>query len=193
MRRVTLVLGGARSGKSRFAEALARGHKRPLFYIATAEITDAEMRDRIDEHRRRRGMEWTTIEAPLDLVGALDEMGDRRCFILVDCITVWLNNLMHHGRDVAREVERLCACLATIRARLVIVSNEVGLGIVPDNALARAFRDEAGRVNQALAEAVDEVVFIAAGLPTTLKKVRPARPKARSRARGPGRKGRGRA
>jgi adenosylcobinamide kinase/adenosylcobinamide-phosphate guanylyltransferase len=189
MRRITLVLGGARSGKSRFAEALARGHKRRLFYIATAEITDAEMRVRIDEHRRRRGLEWKTIEAPLDLVGALDEIGDRQCFILIDCITVWLNNLMHHGRNVAREVERLCARLAAIQARLVIVANEVGLGIVPDNALARAFRDEAGRANQALAETADEVVFIAAGLPTILKKARPARSKARQRARGSARKG----
>jgi adenosylcobinamide kinase/adenosylcobinamide-phosphate guanylyltransferase len=184
--RVTLVLGGARSGKSHYAERLSRGHKRRV-YIATAEMTDAEMRERIELHREQRGSQWTTIEAPLDLVEQLRDSDDTKGFILVDCITVWINNLMYHGKDVAGEVARLCAALARMRGRVVIVSNEVGLGIVPDNTLARAFRDEAGRANQALAQAADEVVFIAAGLPLTLKKAKRAarntRPKASKRGR----------
>lgn len=174
MRRVTLILGGARSGKSRHAESLARGHKGRLIYIATAEVTDEEMRARIDRHRQERGPGWETVEAPVDLVSALRKADAANAFVLVECITVWVNNLMYHGKDVASEVKRLCAALAETRGRIAIVSNEVGLGIVPDNALARAFRDEAGRANQALAEAADEVVFIAAGLPLTLKKARPA-------------------
>ena len=174
MSQVTLILGGARSGKSRHAEGLAERHRGQRVYVATAEITDEEMRARIGLHRKQRGPGWRTIEAPLDLVGQLRDADDAKTFILIDCITVWINNLMYHGKDVASEVTRLCAVLARMRGRVVIVSNEVGLGIVPDNALARTFRDEAGRANQSLAQAADEVVFIAAGLPLTLKKVKQA-------------------
>jgi adenosylcobinamide kinase / adenosylcobinamide-phosphate guanylyltransferase len=181
MRRVTLVLGGARSGKSRHAEGLARRHKGRLVYIATGEITDDEMRLRIERHREDRGAKWMTVEAPLDLVAALQQADHASAFILVECITMWINNLIYHKMDVAAQVKRLCAALPEMRGQIVIVSNEVGLGIVPDNALARAFRDEAGRANQALAEIADEVLFIAAGLPMTLKKARPARRKERSK------------
>ena len=181
MKRVTLVLGGARSGKSRHAEGLARRHKGRLVYIATREITDDEMRLRIERHREDRGAKWTTIEAPLDLVAALQEADHTSALILVECITMWINNLIYHGMDVAAQVRRLCGALPEMRGQIVIVTNEVGLGIVPDNALARAFRDEAGRANQALAEIADEVLFIAAGLPMTLKKARPARRKGRSK------------
>jgi adenosylcobinamide kinase / adenosylcobinamide-phosphate guanylyltransferase len=181
MRRVTLVLGGARSGKSRHAEGLARRHKGRLVYIATAEITDDEMRLRIERHREDRGEKWMTVEAPLDLVAALQEAAHVSAFILVECITVWINNLIHHQMDVASQVKRLCAALPEMRGQIVIVTNEVGLGIVPDNSLARAFRDEAGRANQALAEIADEVLFIAAGLPLTLKKTWPAPRKRRSK------------
>lgn len=181
MRRVTLVLGGARSGKSRHAEGLARRHKGHPIYIATAEISDDEMRARIERHREDRGAKWATVEAPLDLVAALREADHASAFILIECITVWINNLIYHGRDAGSEVKRLCAALLEMRGRVVIVANEVGLGIVPDNALARAFRDEAGRANQALAEAADEVLFIAAGLPMTLKKARPAPRRGRSK------------
>ena len=181
MKRVTLVLGGARSGKSRHAEGLARRHKGRLIYIATAEITDDEMRQRIERHREDRGAKWATVEAPLDLVSALHKADHASAFILVECITVWINNLIYHGRDAGSEVKYLCAALSGLRGQIVIVANEVGLGIVPDNALARAFRDEAGRANQALAEAADEVLFIAAGLPMTLKKARPGPRKARSK------------
>lgn len=167
MRRVSLVLGGARSGKSRFAESLASRTPGPRRYIATAEAFDDEMRERISLHRHQRGDGWDTVEAPLDLAAALAAPGTG--FVLVDCITIWLNNLICHERDVAAAVAGLCAVLPDIAADVVLVSNEVGLGIVPDNALARRFRDAQGLANQRLAAAADEVYFIAAGLPLRLK------------------------
>lgn len=168
MNRMTFILGGARSGKSRYAEALALKHKGPRTYIATAEAIDAEMRARIALHMSKRGVTWITREAPLDLVGALAEA--KTGFVLIDCITVWIGNLMHRGRDVRAEVAALCEALKKTEARVVIVSNEVGMSIVPENALARAFRDEQGFANQRIAEIAGEAVFIAAGLPVTLKK-----------------------
>lgn len=165
MRRVTLVLGGARSGKSRHAEGLAAIHAERT-YIATAEVTDAEMQDRIARHRAQRGDGWMTVEAPLDLAGAL---ADARGFVLADCITVWIGNLMHHGEDVPAALDRLIRVLERHEARIVIVSNEVGLSIVPENAMARQFRDLQGIANQRLAEVADEVIFVAAGLPLVLK------------------------
>lgn len=167
---VTFVLGGARSGKSRYAERLAAQHRGHKTYIATAEGVDSEMQARIAEHRSRRGENWETLDAPLDLVTAL--RGCQTGFVLIDCITVWIGNLMHHKRDVRVEVEKLCEALADTRTRAVVVSNEVGLAIVPDNALARAFRDEQGFANQRIAEVADEVVFLVAGLPMVLKKTR---------------------
>lgn len=168
MSRVTFILGGARSGKSRYAEALASKHKGSKTYIATAETIDAEMRARIVIHRSRRGAAWITREAPLDLVQALAEA--NTVFILIDCITVWIGNLMHHGRDVPAEIAALCDALKRTKASVVIVSNEVGMSIVPENALARAFRDEQGFANQRIADIADEAIFIAAGLPVSLKK-----------------------
>jgi adenosylcobinamide kinase / adenosylcobinamide-phosphate guanylyltransferase len=172
----TLVLGGARSGKSRYAESLAKGKR---FYIATAEILDAEMQARISAHREQRGTDWETMEVPLDLVDAIRKSDGKGNFVLVDCITIWISNLMHAKRDAALEVARLCEMLKSAKARLVLVSNEVGQGIVPDNALARAFRDKQGRANQRLAAAVDEVVLVTAGLPMALKKARRKPPSAR--------------
>ncbi len=180
MNRVTFILGGARSGKSRYAEALARKHQGSKFYIATAEAIDAEMRERIAMHRSRRGTAWITREAPLDLVAALAEA--KTGFILIDCITVWIGNLMHHGRDVRAEVAALCDALKKTKARVAVVSNEVGLSIVPENALARAFRDEQGFANQRIAEIAGAAVFIAAGLPIILK--RPSRRQAPKRRAG---------
>jgi adenosylcobinamide kinase / adenosylcobinamide-phosphate guanylyltransferase len=164
---VTLILGGARSGKSRHAESLAKGKRH---YIATAEILDSEMAERISHHRNQRGEDWNTLEIPLELAEAIARLDGRGQFILVDCITVWISNLMHAKRDVRAEVARLCVLFSKMKADVVLVSNEVGQGIVPDNALARAFRDEQGFANQRLAEAADVVTFVTAGLPQMLKK-----------------------
>ena len=166
MSRLTLVLGGARSGKSRFAENLARQHGGLRTYIATAEAFDDEMRQRIAKHREQRaGDGWVTIESTLDPASVLPRDG----LVLLDCVTVWLGNLMHHGRDLRAEVAKLCAALEVCPAEVILVSNEVGLSIVPENAMARRFRDEQGLANQALAAIADNVYFIAAGLPLTLK------------------------
>lgn len=167
MNRVSFVLGGARSGKSRFAEGLARGFAGPKTYVATAEPFDEEMRQRIAKHREQRaGDGWQTAEAPLDPAAAIRA---AKGLVLLDCVTVWLGNLMHHERDIPAAVSDLSRALRESAARIVMVSNEVGLSIVPENAMARRFRDEQGFANQRLAEAADEVYFIAAGLPLKLK------------------------
>jgi adenosylcobinamide kinase/adenosylcobinamide-phosphate guanylyltransferase len=165
--RTALVLGGARSGKSRFAERLTLLAGQSPLYIATAEARDSEMSDRIAQHRARRGDGWTTLEAPLDLVGALASAAGRA--VLVDCLTLWLSNLLEAGRDIEAEGERLAHCLAEASVPIVLVSNEVGSGIVPMNALARRFADEQGRLNQRIASAVQQVFLVAAGLPVRLK------------------------
>ena len=164
---VSLVLGGARSGKSRYAEGLLSLHTGNRIYLATAEPGDAEMRARIEDHRRRRGTSWRTVEAPLDIAPVIAGAGDDA--ILLDCLTLWLANLMSAGRDIGKAERELRGALGDVRATVVLVSNEVGLGIVPDNALAREFRDHAGRLNQAMAALADRVFFLAAGLPLTLK------------------------
>jgi adenosylcobinamide kinase/adenosylcobinamide-phosphate guanylyltransferase len=164
-----LVLGGARSGKSAYAERVVLASAPAALYLATAAAGDAEMADRIRRHQERRGEAWSTIEEPLDLCGALVELARPDRPILVDCLTLWLSNLMHEGVDIDAETGRLTALLPRLAGPVVFVSNEVGLGIVPDNALARAFRDHAGRLNQAVAAAVDAVIFLAAGLPLQLK------------------------
>jgi adenosylcobinamide kinase / adenosylcobinamide-phosphate guanylyltransferase len=163
---VTFVLGGARSGKSRFAEGLAPAEGERT-YIATAEAFDDELKARIAQHKVERGEAWTTIEAPLDLVTALQTATGS--FVLIDCVTIWLGNLMFREKDVRSEVAALCDALAATRARVVLVSNEVGFGIVPENALARRFRDEQGFANQRLAACADKVFLVAAGLPLRLK------------------------
>ncbi|MBC9876721.1 bifunctional adenosylcobinamide kinase/adenosylcobinamide-phosphate guanylyltransferase [Bradyrhizobium sp. INPA01-394B] len=166
---VILITGGARSGKSRRAEALARSFPgQPPIYIATAEALDAEMAARIAAHRARRGTGWIEREAPLDLVAALvaSDGGGAR---LVDCLTLWLSNLMHAERDWEREVGELAAALPRLTSPVIFVTNEVGLGIVPDNALARSYRDAAGIMNQTIADVADKVEFVVAGLPMKLK------------------------
>jgi adenosyl cobinamide kinase/adenosyl cobinamide phosphate guanylyltransferase len=163
-----LILGGARSGKSRYAEQLLTGaYSAPWGYIATAEALDDEMRDRIAEHRRRRDEGWQTVEAPIDLAGALAANPDMP--VLVDCLTLWLTNLMLGDYDIARAKAALENALTARAAPTVLVANEVGLGIVPETKLGRLFRDEAGRLNQAIASRAARVVFVAAGLPMTLK------------------------
>jgi len=163
------ILGGARSGKSARAQALADAGAARRVFIATAEAMDAEMAKRIARHRTARGAGWTTVEAPLDLVGALsDHMAvDAAC--LVDCLTLWLSNLMHHDRHVEDETASLCDLLARARGRVILVSNEVGMGLVPETPLGRRFRDAQGRLNQRVAAACRRVEFVAAGLPLTLK------------------------
>ncbi|HEX9448314.1 MAG TPA: bifunctional adenosylcobinamide kinase/adenosylcobinamide-phosphate guanylyltransferase [Dongiaceae bacterium] len=166
---VTLVLGGARSGKSRFAETLMARVPRNRVYLATAEIFDDEMAERVRLHKEQRGDNWRTIEAPLDLAHVLIRETDKGDAVLVDCLTLWLSNLMGADRDIAAETTQLIGSLPQLGGPVIFVANEVGLGIVPDNALARRFRDHAGRLNQAVAAAADQVFFIAAGLPLRLK------------------------
>jgi adenosylcobinamide kinase / adenosylcobinamide-phosphate guanylyltransferase len=165
---LTLVLGGARSGKSTYAERLLTGIPGPWAYVATAEAFDDEMRGRIKRHKSRRGSGWVDHETPLEIA---DTLANRTAELptLVDCLTLWTSNLMHAEQSVPDATETLLASLKKRIAPCIMVSNEVGLGIVPDNALARAFRDEAGRLNQRIAAAADRVVFVAAGLPLTLK------------------------
>ncbi|MBI3706693.1 MAG: bifunctional adenosylcobinamide kinase/adenosylcobinamide-phosphate guanylyltransferase [Proteobacteria bacterium] len=169
---VTLILGGARSGKSAYAERLLLGAVEPqarVLYVATAEALDTEMTARIRAHRDRRGARWQTIEEPRALAELLMRETRVERPALVDCLTLWVSNLMADGADVAAAADRLIAALPRLAGPVVFVANEVGLGIVPDNRLAREFRDHAGRLNQALAAAADCVVFVAAGLPLVLK------------------------
>ena len=165
---IILVTGGARSGKSTRAEARARAFPGRPVYVATAEALDAEMRERIAKHRARRGNEWLERETPLELVTALVET-DGQGARLVDCLTLWLSNLMHAERDWEKEAILLAETLARQNSPVVLVTNEVGLGIVPDNALARRFRDAAGILNQMVARVADEVEFVVAGLPMRVK------------------------
>jgi adenosylcobinamide kinase/adenosylcobinamide-phosphate guanylyltransferase len=163
-----LILGGARSGKT--ARALAIGETfTTRFYIATAEALDEEMSARIARHREERGSAWTTIEAPLDLAGAILDVRSEEAVCVVDCLTLWLSNLIGAGRDVASASAELCRAVRLAPAALVLVSNEVGLGLVPETPLGRAFRDCQGRLNQTVAAVADQVEFVAAGLPLRLK------------------------
>ena len=166
---MVLVLGGARSGKSRFAESLAPEGRAQRIYVATAEPVDDEMTSRIEDHRARRGSAWRTVDAPIELARVIARESTPRTWLLVDCLTVWLGNLAHHGFDVDAAREALLQSLAGAAGPVVLVANEVGLGIVPDNAMARAFRDHAGRLNQAVARVAGTVWFVAAGIPVNLK------------------------
>jgi adenosylcobinamide kinase/adenosylcobinamide-phosphate guanylyltransferase len=165
---LTLVLGGARSGKSRHGEAVVTALPRPWFYIATGEPRDNEMVARIAEHRARRGGEWHTVEAPRDLAVALAGV-PAGAAALIDCLTLWLTNVMLAGADVDGEIARFVHALGQRTGPVVLVANEVGLGIVPENALARRFRDAAGRLNQRLAALADHVVLLVAGIPMKVK------------------------
>ena len=165
----TLVFGGARSGKSAHAEKLARESGKEIIYIATAQAGDGEMATRITHHRAQRPAEWVTLEEPLRLGDAILRQARPGRLLLVDCLTLWLSNLMLGDLDVAAAVAETAQALAASPAGIVVVTNEVGQGIVPDNALARRFRDEAGWMNQAMAAAADRVVLVSAGLPLVLK------------------------
>lgn len=168
--RQTLVLGGARSGKSRFAEQLARDSGLARIYLATATAGDDEMRARIAHHRAQRGDGWRTVEEPLALVDALSREAGEGRVVLVDCLTLLLSNLMHASHDVEAETKALADWLRDARHPVLLVSNEIGLGLVPETPLGRDFRDAQGRLNQAIAAAAPDVAFVAAGLPLWLKR-----------------------
>lgn len=163
------VLGGARSGKSRYAQTRAEALDGELVFVATGQAFDEEMAERIARHRDDRGPRWITVEAPIELAAAIRDESREDRVLLIDCLTLWTSNLLLAERDIPAATTELVASIHEAAGPLILVANEVGLGIVPDNALARRFRDEAGRVNQRVAAAVDGVMFVAAGLPLKLK------------------------
>lgn len=164
---IELVLGGARSGKSRYAESVVRAQPGPWVYIATGRAWDAEMRDRIARHQQERGEGWLTVEEPLALAQALRDASDGP--VLVDCLTLWLTNLLLEERNIPAATGEFLEALSARTGMTVLVGNEVGLGIVPDNALARRFRDEAGWLHQKIAALADRVVLTVAGIPMVAK------------------------
>jgi adenosylcobinamide kinase/adenosylcobinamide-phosphate guanylyltransferase len=163
------VLGGARSGKSRYAQTRAEAMPGQLVFVATAEALDEDMANRIDRHRADRDARWRTVEAPLNVAEAIENEARPGHVVLVDCLTLWASNLIFADRNVDTETRKLTDAMARATGPLILVANEVGLGIVPDNVLARQFRDAAGIINQAVAAAANEAVFLAAGLPLKLK------------------------
>ncbi|QEM69224.1 bifunctional adenosylcobinamide kinase/adenosylcobinamide-phosphate guanylyltransferase [Geobacter sp. FeAm09] len=177
MTKTIFITGGARSGKSRFAEELAQRFGAPLGYLATAQTLDDEMAERVGKHRLRRGDAWQTIEEPLHLSRALATCDGTCNAILVDCLTLWLSNLLFHYEEqsddaearILEDVHRLTAALREMQTPVIVVSNEVGQGIVPENRLARRFRDIAGQANQILAAMADEVHVVISGIPLRLK------------------------
>lgn len=177
MAHTTFITGGARSGKSAFAERIATGFGAPLGYLATARSLDGEMDDRIRKHQQRRGDAWHTLEEPLQLARTLAEHDGAFRAILVDCLTLWLTNLLLQEEEpgsgteerIMLEVEKLRTTLASLTTPVIIVSNEVGMGIVPEHRLGRIFRDIAGRANQLLAAAADQAWLVASGIPLRLK------------------------
>jgi len=197
MPEITFILGGVRSGKSNFAEAMAVQTGKKLIYLATAANMegDGEMASRITSHKARRGENWQVIEEQVDIAGVIssachpalvagsgatistsafvsrprNKCGVTESVILIDCLTLWLSNLLHYGLDIAEQTDKLIAALKTTNADVILVSNEVGQGIIPDNALARKFVDEAGKLHQQIAAIADEVFFVTAGIPTKIK------------------------
>ncbi len=167
--RAALVLGGARSGKSAYAQDMAEAAASERIYLATASAGDAEMAARIARHQASRGAGWTTLEEPLDLAKALALSARPGCIILVDCLTLWLSNLMIAGRDPEAEIAGLAEAIGSLSGPAVLVSNEVGMGVVPEHRLGRDFRDWQGNVNRGVARVCDAVVWVAAGLPVLLK------------------------
>jgi adenosylcobinamide kinase/adenosylcobinamide-phosphate guanylyltransferase len=167
----TLILGGIRSGKSRLAESLAAGGGLPVTYVATATGDDDEMRARIMAHRRHRPTDWTVVEEPLSLANALGSLAQAGTCVIVDCLTLWLTNLLlaRDDRLLRRERDSLLELLPNLSGTLILVSNETNLGVVPADSLSRRFCDEAGRLHQALAQRCERVVFTTAGLPHVLK------------------------
>jgi len=171
-KKIIFITGGARSGKSAFAEGLAAKADGRRAYVATAQALDAEMVARVEQHRKRRGDAWDTYEEPLAVAELLRKLEGRCGLLLLDCLTLWLSNVMarqENDETVLSQCDDLVAALRTFPGTCIVVSNEVGLGIVPDNPLARRFRDLAGIINQRMAKAADEAYFIAAGMPVRMK------------------------
>jgi adenosylcobinamide kinase/adenosylcobinamide-phosphate guanylyltransferase len=169
MKKITFITGGARSGKSSFALKQASRIAGKKAYIATAEALDEEMRKRIEDHRKQRGKEWDTFEEPLMIAEVIKKIGDQYDTLVLDCLTLWLSNIIHSNLIIEAEIERLISSLLTNHTSIFIVSNEVGMGIVPENEMARKFRDMAGLLNQKVAGAADEVYIVVAGIPLRIK------------------------
>ncbi len=173
-RKIIFIIGGARSGKSNFALEEASRVSGKKAYIATAEALDEEMMHRIEEHKRKRGNDWITYEEPLKIADVIKKIEGKYSVIVIDCLTLWLSNLMYSNLNIKAEIESLVDVLKnselrTQNSELVVISNEVGMGIVPENEIARRFRDIAGILNQKVAEISDEVYLIAAGIPVKIK------------------------
>ncbi|MDP3049183.1 MAG: bifunctional adenosylcobinamide kinase/adenosylcobinamide-phosphate guanylyltransferase [Thermodesulfovibrionales bacterium] len=183
-RLITFIIGGARSGKSSFALNLAnnctsakegvRGGDEisptpKKAYIATAQALDDEMKERIEKHKKERPSDWITFEEPVNIAALIKDIQDKYDIILFDCLTLWLSNLMLNNLDMEKEIDLFCCSLFTVHCSLFIVSNEVGMGIVPDNELSRRFRDLSGYLNQKVAEIADEVYLVTAGIPIKIK------------------------
>ncbi|MEK6689799.1 MAG: bifunctional adenosylcobinamide kinase/adenosylcobinamide-phosphate guanylyltransferase [Nitrospirota bacterium] len=169
-KKIIFILGGARSGKSAFALKEATRVSGKKAYIATAEVLDEEMRQRIEEHKRKRDDEWVTYEEPIRIDNIIKGIENRYSVIVIDCMTLWLSNLMHNGLNIEDEIKHLISSLVAHNLSLLyVVSNEVGMDIVPDNELGRRFRDMAGILNQMIAEISNEVYFVMAGIPMKIK------------------------
>jgi len=172
-KKIVLITGGARSGKTSYALEMAKEHPTPRLYIATGEPLDNEMKARIDAHKReRKNMGFDTVEEAVDVAGVIDSLdkeGPGYTAVLLDCLTLWLSNIMGRGLDTGLETERLVRSLKDTDASVYLVTNEVGLGIVPDNELARAFRDNAGRLNAGIAKCASEAWLMVSGLPVKIK------------------------
>ncbi|MEK7267654.1 MAG: bifunctional adenosylcobinamide kinase/adenosylcobinamide-phosphate guanylyltransferase [Nitrospirota bacterium] len=166
---ITFIIGGARSGKSSFALQKASALPGSKAYIATAQALDNEMRERIEKHKKERPEEWMTFEEPLNISALIKDIQDKHDVILLDCLTLWLSNLMLNNLDLEKEIDLFCSSLFTVHCSLFIVSNEVGMGIVPDNELSRRFRDLSGYLNRKVAEIADEAYLVTAGIPIKIK------------------------
>jgi len=173
--KITFVIGGARSGKSSVALKEASMLKGQKAYIATAQALDKEMKERIEKHKKERGADWDTYEEPLKVVDLISKLKNKHEVVLLDCLTIWLSNTILGNSDIKMEMERMIAALKNLQLatcnlqRIFIISNEVGMGIVPENELARRFRDMAGQLNQKIAETADEVYLVTAGIPMKIK------------------------
>ena len=171
-KKIIFITGGARSGKSRFALDFANQHFSKKLYLATSEVLDEEMAQRVEEHKKMRGPEWKTVEEPIEIVDKIHEYGDQVEVVLLDCITLWLSNLLMKGNDDLKIQDGINSFTEMMRqtpTSLIVVSNEVGMGIVPADLLSRRFRDLSGMANQRIAQAAETVIFMVSGIPIFLK------------------------